>query len=109
MSLTLCTCTLNVKDSLRANYTTAELIWEPRKSMVDSGTGLYISKPQRVTADSNGLCTIILAQTTTDAIFGIFSLNWNDGSNYGTIIFDPVQIPNQASVDLSTILTVSRG
>lgn len=109
MALTLCTCTLNIKNALRANYTTAELVWELRKTMVDSGTGVYLSKPVRVTADSNGLCTIILAETTTDSAFGIFSINWNDGSNYGSVLFDPVQIPNQSSLDLSTILSTARG
>lgn len=109
MPLTICTCTLNVKDVLRANYTTAELVWELRKSFVNSGTGVYIAKPKRVTADSNGLCTLALVETTTDSQLGVFTLNWNDGDNYGSVIFDPVKIPNSASVDLSTILTVSRG
>lgn len=109
MALTICTCTLSVKDALRQNYITAELVWELRKSMVDSGTGVYISKPVRVTADVNGLCTLALVETTTDSQLGVFTLNWNDGSNYGSITFDPIRIPNQASLDLSTILTVSRG
>lgn len=108
MPLTICTCTLNVKDMLRNAYSTAELICEPRKSMMDSGTGIYISKPQRATAVA-GVCTLALVETTTDAQQVIFTLNWNDGSNYNSIIFDPVQIPNSASVDLSTILTISRG
>lgn len=93
---------------LGAAYSTAELVWEPRKSMVDSGTGLYLSKPQKATAVA-GVCTLPLVQTTTDAVNGIFSLNWNDGGNYNSIIFDPVQIPNQSTLDLSTVLTVSRG
>lgn len=93
---------------LRAAYSTAELVWETRKSMVDSGTGLYINKPQRATAVA-GVCTLALVETTTDAVFGVFTLNWNDGSNYNSIIFDPIQIPNSASVDLSTLLTVARG
>lgn len=108
MALTICTCTLNIKDMLRAAYSTAELVWEPRKSMVDSGTGLYISKPQRASAVA-GVCTLALVETTTDSVNGIFTLNWNDGSNYNSIIFDPIMIPNQASVDLSTLLTISRG
>jgi len=81
---------------------------EPRKSQVHSGDAVYLEKPIRVSA-INGVCTMILAETTTDAQQVIFQLNWNDGSNYNSIIFDPIQIPNQASVDLSTILTVSRG
>ena len=110
MSLQICTCTLSVKDMLGNAFTTAELVWEPRKSMVDSGTGVYISRPERATADVNGLCTLALVQTTADAQLGVFTLNWDDaGKNSGSIVFDPIEIPNQASVDLSTILTVSRG
>lgn len=109
MALTICTCTLNVKDMLGAAYTTAELVVEPRKSVLSSATGVYLSKPKRVTADLAGLCSINLAETTTNGVQVVFSVNWNDGSNYGTVLFDPVYIPNQASIDLSTILTVSRG
>lgn len=108
MPLTICTCTLSVKDFLRAAYSSAELVAEPRKSMVDSGTGVYIAKPQRAQA-SAGVCTLALVETTTDSSYIVFKLIWNDGTNYGEIIFDPVKIPNQSSLDLSTILTVSRG
>lgn len=109
MPLTLCTCTLNVKDILGNTYSTAELVCEPRKSFVHSGTGVYITRPQRVTAVA-GVFTMILAETTTDNQNVIFSINWDDaGKNSGSIIFDPIQIPNTASVDLSTLLTVSRG
>ncbi len=108
MPLTMCTCTLNVKNALAVPYTTAELVWELRKSMVDSGTGIYISKPIRVSAVA-GVCTVILAETTTDSQLGVFTLNWNDGDNYGSITFDPVKIPNQSTLDLSTLLTVARG
>lgn len=108
MSLVICTCTLNIKDQLGNAYSTAELVFEPRKSQVNSGDAIYLNKPQRVSA-VNGVCTISLAETTTNNQQCIFTLNWNDGSNYNSIVFDPVKIPNQASVDLSTILTVSRG
>lgn len=109
MSLTICTCTLNVKDQLGNAFTTAELVMEPRKSQVNSGDALYISRPQRVTAIV-GLCTLALSETTTNNQQVIFTLNWDDaGKNSGSIIFDPIKIPNQASLDLSTILTVSRG
>lgn len=107
-ALTLCTCTLNIKDMLGAPYSTAELVVEPRKSIVHSGDAVYINKPNRNTATA-GVCTLVLSETTTNAQQVVFTLNWNDGSNYNSIIFDPVQIPNQASLDLSTILTVSRG
>lgn len=109
MALTLCTCTLNIKDLLRNAFSTAELVVEPRKSFVDSGTGVYLSRPERATAVA-GVCTLILAETTTDSQNVIFTINWDDaGKNSGSIIFDPVMIPNQSTLDLSTILTVSRG
>lgn len=108
MALTICTCTLTVKDMLGVAYSTAELVWEPRKSVVSSGTGVYVNKPQRALATA-GVCTLALAETTTDAQLGVFRLIWSDGTNYGEVVFDPIQIPNSASVDLSTILTVSRG
>ena len=109
MPLTICTCTLNVKNMLGNAFSTAELVCEPRKSMVDSGTGVYLSRPIRATAVA-GVCTLALVETTTDAQLVTFTLNWDDaGKNSGSIIFDPIKIPNAASVDLSTILTVSRG
>lgn len=109
MPLTLCTCTLNVKDQLGNAYSTAELVFEPRKSQVNSGDAVYINKPQKVTANGSGVCTLVLAETTTNNQQCIFTLNWNDGSNYNSVVFDPIKIPNQSSVDLSTLLTVSRG
>lgn len=110
MALTICACTLSVKDMLGNNFTSAELICEPRKSIVHSGTGLYISRPERASADINGLITLSLAETTSDSQLIVFTLIWDDaGKNSGQIIFDPIQIPNQASLDLSTLLTVARG
>lgn len=108
MALTICTCTLNVKDQLGAAYSTAELKMEPRKSQVNSGDAIYLSKPKYVTAIA-GVCTMLLSETTTNNQQVVFTLNWQDGSNYNSIIFDPIKIPNAASVDLSTLLTVSRG
>lgn len=105
--LTICTCTLTVKDPKGALYSTAELVCEYRKSQVNSGDAQYVAKPVRATA-VNGVCTLALSETTTNAQQVVFSLNWNDGSNYGSTIFDPILIPNQASVDLSTLLTVAR-
>lgn len=109
MPLTVCVCTLSIKDLTGTAYSTAELVWDLRKSMVDSGTGLYVSKPVRATAVA-GVCTLSLVETTTDNQQGVFTLNWDTaGGNSGSIVFDPIKIPNAASVDLSTILTVSRG
>ena len=77
--------------------------------MVDSGTGVYIPRQQRATAVA-GVCTLVLVQTTTDSQEGVFTLNWDvAGASSGSVIFDPVEIPNTSSLDLSTILTVSRG
>lgn len=50
-----------------------------------------------------------LAETTTNNQNCVFTLEWSSSSNYGSIVFDPIKIPNSASVDLSTLLTVSRG
>lgn len=108
-ALTICTCTLTIKDQLGALYSTAELIVEPRKSQVHSGDAIYISRPQRATAVA-GVCTLALSETTTDSQPVIFTLNYYEEGKYsGSIIFDPIFIPNQSTLDLSTILTVSRG
>lgn len=106
-ALVICTCTLTVRDPFGVLYSTAELVCEYRKSQVNSGDADYISKPVRATAVA-GVCTLALAETTTNAQQVVFTLNWNDGSNYGSTVFDPILIPNQASVDLSTLLTVAR-
>lgn len=109
MSLTICTCTLTIKDILGATFSTAELVCEPRKSQINSGDGVYISRSKRATAVA-GVCTLALSETTTNSDLVTFTLNWDDaGKNAGSIVFDPVLIPNSSSVDLSTILTVSRG
>lgn len=109
MALTICTCTLSVKDILGVAFSTAELVASPRKSFVSSGTGVYLNRPERATAVA-GVCTLALAETTTNEQLVVFTLNWDDaGKTSGSIIFDPIQIPNSASVDLSTLLTVSRG
>lgn len=108
-ALTICTCTLNIKDQLGNAFSTAELVVEPRRSQVHSGDAVYISRPQRVTAIA-GVCTLALSETTTDNQEVIFTLNYDDaGKNSGSIVFDPIKIPNAATLDLSTILTVSRG
>jgi len=58
---------------------------------------------------SDDYCYLTLSETTTNDQESIFTLNWNDGNNYNSIIFDPALIPNQSFQDLSSILTVSRG
>lgn len=109
MSLTICSCTLTVKDILGTAFTTAELVCEPRTSQVNTGDGVYLSRPKRAQANGSGVCTLALAETTTNNIYVVFSLKWHDGSNFNDLVFDPILIPNQASLDLSTVLTVSRG
>lgn len=110
MALTLCTCTLKIKDALGANFTTAELVCEPRKTQVNSGDAAYLSRPQRNTANGSGICTLILSETTTNSQLVTFYINWDDaGKNAGQVVFDPILIPNQSSLDLSTVLTVSKG
>lgn len=104
---TICTCTLTIRDILGALYSTAELVAEPKKSSIAS-SNLILSKPKRATAVA-GVCTLALTETTTSGEKVQFTLNWNDGVNYGSVVFDPVSIPNQASLDLSTLLTVARG
>lgn len=111
MPLTICTCTLNVRDQLGSltSSVTSELTMEPRKSQVNSGDALYLSRPERAAA-INGVITMALSETTTNNQQVVFTLNWDDaGKNSGSILFDPIKIPNQSSVDLSTILTVARG
>lgn len=106
---TTCVCTLNVRDMLGTSFSSAELVCEPRRSFIQlSSNNLVLSKPQR-TIPVAGVCTMTLVETTTSGQKVIFTLNYNDDKNFGSIVFDPVTIPNQASVDLSTILTISRG
>lgn len=96
-----------IRDVLGATYSTCELVASPRKSSIN-GVNLILSKPKRVTPVA-GVATIALTETNTSGEKVQFTLNWNDGVNYGSVIFDPIVIPNAASVDLSTLLTVSRG
>ena len=75
-----------------------------------SGTGATAQTSFSPAASlSDSMCVMDLAETTTNLQQSIFTLEWNDGSNYASIVFDPIQIPNQSYVDLSTIVTVSRG
>ncbi len=108
-ALTICTCTLNVKDMLGAAFSTAELVYTPRKSVVNSGDAVYLARPQRATAVA-GVCTLALSETTTNSQLVVFTLNYDvAGQTSGSIIFDPIMIPNTSTLDLSTVLTVSRG
>jgi hypothetical protein len=59
---------------------------------------------------SDEYCYLALSETTTNSRQVVFELNYDDaGKTSGSIIFDPIMIPNQAFQDLSSILTVSRG
>lgn len=200
-ALQICACTLSIKDQLGSSFTTAELVFEPRKSQVHSGDAVYLSRPERstsspgiivqdllyisksvspattisitytgggtagaevvtvvgtaisvqiqnsvstatqiqtainastaaaalvyviisgtgstaqttqsITSLSGSYCYLPLSETTTDSQQCVFTLNYYDeGKYYGSILFDPVQVPNSSYLDLSTILTVSRG
>lgn len=103
----ICTCTLTVRDLLGVLYSDCELVAQPRKSSVNSGN-LMLIKPKRAEAVS-GVITLDLAETETSGEQIQFILNWNDGVNYGSVVFNPVTIPDQASLDLSTTLTIARG
>lgn len=200
-ALTICSCTLNIKDQLGAALGSVEIVMEPRKTQIHSGDSIYIGRPQRntsapgivvqdllyisktvapltpvtitytaggtagsevvtlvgtaisvqiesgvstatqvrtavlasvtaaalvnviisgisstaqvsqsVTALSASYCYLPLSETTTDSQQVIFTINYYDeGKYYNSIIFDPILIPNQAYLDLSTLLTISRG
>ncbi len=107
---TTCICTLSVKDMLGAVVTNAELICTPRKSFIQAATSnLITGESVRAVPDIAGLITMTLARSATDNQKVVFTLNYNDGKQFDTIVFDPITIPASASVDLSTLLTVSRG
>lgn len=104
---TICTCTLNIKDFTGTAYDACELVAQPMHSSIN-GTNLILSKPVRAVPTA-GLITINLTETATQSELVQFTLNWNNQQNYGSIIFDPITIPDQASLDLSTILSPVRG
>lgn len=201
MSLTICNCLLRVKDQLGNGFPGAELVFNTRKSQVNSADSVYVGRPEyntaapgikiqdityvsksvspltpitityttggtagsevvtvigsdisiqiedtvstaaqiltaiglsapavalvysilsgsgvaaetivSITTLSDDYFYLALAETTTNSQLCVFELNWDDpGKNSGSIIFDPIQIPNQAFLDLSTSLTISRG
>lgn len=74
-----------------------------------SGTAGNTQTAVAATSFSSEYCYLPLSETTTNNQQGIFQLIWNDGSNYGSVIFDPLKIPAQSFQDLSSVLTVSRG
>lgn len=74
-----------------------------------SGTGSTAQTTASSTSFSSEYCYLPLSETTTNSQSGIFQLKWTDGSNYDSVMFDPVKIPNQSFQDLSSLLTVSRG
>lgn len=104
---TICTCTLKVNDLLGSAYSTAELVCTPVKSFINGGE-LVLAQPKRATAVA-GVCTLALVETTTPNQKVIFTLNYNNASLSDTIVFDPIVIPNQSTLDLSTVLTITKG
>lgn len=109
---TICTVTANILNMLgvATSLTRAELVCEPRKSMVSTTLDtIIISAPMRASFDAAGVATLALAETTSTNQKVVFSINWNNGDNFGSIIFDPVLIPSSASVNLADLATISRG
>lgn len=91
---------------------TAVLASVAASALVDcvvSGTAATAQTTVAATTLSDEFCLLKLAETTTDAQDGIFTLNWVDNGNFNSIVFDPVQVPNQSYQDLSSLLTTSRG
>lgn len=75
-----------------------------------SGMGSNTQITTGVLSLTKSYCYLKLAETTTNSQECIFTLNYdNPGEDSGSIVFDPIMIPNQSFLDLSTLLTVSRG
>jgi hypothetical protein len=106
-SPTTCICTLNVRDLLGVAITSAELVCHPRKSYLE-GTYMISSAPQRAVAVA-GVCTLTLPESAVAGQKVMFQLIYVQNGQPYDIIFEPITIPNSASVDLSTLLTVNRG
>lgn len=93
-----------VKAAIDASAAAAALV-----NCVISGTAGTAQTTASAANLSDYYAYLALSETTTDSQVGIFSLDYNDGNNYGSIIFDPVEIPAQSFQDLSSLITVSRG
>ncbi len=74
-----------------------------------SGTAGDFQVTASATSLSEYYAYLPLSETTTEAQYGVFVLDYNDASYYGSVIFDPVMIPDQDYLDLSSLLTISRG
>lgn len=75
-----------------------------------SGTSSNTQVTVSSTSLSEDYCYLPLVETTTNSQNVVFSLNWDvAGINSGSTLFDPMLIPNQSFLDLSSILTISRG
>lgn len=95
---------LQVQTAIKASAAASALVY-----CILSGVGTNAQVAASVTSFMDDYMYLPLSETTTDSQPSVFTLNWNDGNNYDSIIFDPVEIPNQSVLDLSTLLTVSRG
>ena len=93
-----------VRTAVLASVAAAALV-----DVILSGTGATAQVSSSAVSLTDYVSVLKLAETTTDSVVTVFTLNWQDSMNYNSIIFDPVAIPNQAYLDLSTLLTVSRG
>lgn len=95
---------LQIQTAVLASVAASVLV-DPIMSGASSNTQTFFTPAVLL---SDYVCVLKLSETTTDAQLSVFTLNWY-GSSYNSIIFDPIQVPNQAYLDLSTMLTVSRG
>lgn len=93
-----------VQTAINNNVSASPIIY-----VIISGTGSNTQTTVTPTSLSDEYCYLPLSETTTNNQQGIFKLSYTDGSYYDEIVFDPYKIPSQSFLDLSTVLTVSRG
>lgn len=95
----------NIKTAVIASVPASTLVYT-----ILSGTGSNTQTTVSATALDDSYCYLPLAETTTSSQLGVFTLSWDDSAKTsGQVIFDPVLIPNQSFLDLSTLITVVRG
>jgi hypothetical protein len=102
-----CVCTLSIRDLLGDNVTSAELVCLPRRSYLSNGN-LITAAPKRATITA-GVCTLSLPESATAGTKVVFQVQYVQNDQVYDILSEPVTIPNQASLDLSTVFTVNRG
>ena len=94
-----------VKAAIAASSAANDLVY-----CIISGTAGTAQVTEAASTLSDEYCYLPMAETTTNSQYEIFTLNYDvAGSTSGSVIFDPIMVPNQSYKDLSSILTVSRG